>query len=110
MLKKDKKFQKGNPKMTHINRSRRPVQMSEKGSKPNQNANTIRPSSNVIMRNRTIINLDPGTIKKTSRTRKRGKININPNSKFTNLRLAPLIPNQRIRSSTTSARPGQWQS
>ena len=84
--------------MTQINRTRGPVQSTQKGSEPNQNTNTIRPSRNISTSNVTSINLNPRIIQETRRAR---EININPNIKLTNLRPAPLIPNKRIRSRTT---------
>ena len=87
--------------MTQINSTRRPVQSTKKAGEPDQNTNTVRPSSNINTSNVTSINLNPGIIQKTRWSRKRGKININPNCKLSNLRPAPLIPHKRIRSRTT---------
>ena len=90
MLEKDKKFQKGDPKMTQISRAG-----------PNQDTNTKGPSRNVSTSNATSINLNPRTMKKPRRARKRCKIKIYPDMQFPNLRPATLIPNKRIRSRAT---------
>ena len=87
--------------MTQINRTRGPVQSTKKGSEPNQNTNTIRPSRNIRTSDVASINLNPRTIQEPRRARKRGKININSNVQFSNLRPATLIPNKRIRSRAT---------
>ena len=101
LLEKDKKFQKGDNKMTQISRARRPVQSTKKGSEPNQDTNTIRPSRNVSKSNVTSINLSPRTMQKARRTRKRSKINITLTCSFRTLRPATLIPNKWIKSRAT---------
>ena len=92
--KRTRSSKKRNTKMPQVDSINMPMQRTEKCCKLTQNANAIRPGSNTSTRNTTTMNLKPGPIQETRRTRKRGKINIDPNT--------TLIPDKRIRGSTTS--------
>ena len=78
LLKKDQKLQKRNSKMTKVIGTIWPMQGTKERGKSKQDTNTVRPGSNIITRNVTTMNLNPGPTQETRRAGKRGKVHINP--------------------------------